>query len=50
VSERRRRKGEKRLTWHLHMWVSRGFHAYSATTYDKTGIKTAEGPLVTGFD
>ncbi|BAS77643.1 Os02g0216150, partial [Oryza sativa Japonica Group] len=31
------------------MWGPRGSYAESAATWDKTGVKTAEGPFVTGF-
>ena len=45
----RRRKGEEEKTWHPDMWGPRGFHADSAATSDKTGVKTTQGPIVTGF-
>jgi hypothetical protein len=31
------------------MWGPHGFHAESAATWDKTGVKTANGPFLTGF-
>jgi hypothetical protein len=38
-----------RLTCPADMWGPRGSHADSAATSDKTGLKTAEGPQVSGF-
>uniref|UniRef100_A0A0D3FP66 Uncharacterized protein n=1 Tax=Oryza barthii TaxID=65489 RepID=A0A0D3FP66_9ORYZ len=38
-----------RLTWPDDMWGPRGSHADSAATSDKTGLKTTEGPQVSGF-
>ena len=38
------------LTWHPDMWDPRGSHAESAAMSDKTGVKTAKGPVMIGFD
>uniref|UniRef100_A0A0E0EIX9 Peptidase A1 domain-containing protein n=1 Tax=Oryza meridionalis TaxID=40149 RepID=A0A0E0EIX9_9ORYZ len=36
------REEEEEMTWHSDMWGPRGSHADSATTSDKTGVKTPE--------
>ncbi len=41
------REGERVMTWPADMWGPCGFHADSAVTSDKTGLKTTEGPRVT---
>uniref|UniRef100_A0A0D9YA59 Uncharacterized protein n=1 Tax=Oryza glumipatula TaxID=40148 RepID=A0A0D9YA59_9ORYZ len=54
-SERKEREiekekgGRERLTWPADMWGPHGSHADSAATSNKTGLKTAEGPPVSGF-
>nr|ABA99117.1 hypothetical protein LOC_Os12g32960 [Oryza sativa Japonica Group] len=41
---------ERMMTWYTDTWGPRGSHADSTATSDKTGVKTIEGPNVTGFD